>query len=162
MADGYVHPVLQGGRNLGARNQFLGLLNAAVQFAGSSERGTLLIRTPRQAGASNASGRGQFDRGVASNSFACLHGLTEDVRKRGLLGEVEVRTHAIDESVRRIPLDEIARRNRAAGCRALACLVGVQTKRARTAAVRHCRLGVGSAYGAAESHDWPLICARGG
>ena len=100
--------------------------------------------------------------GVASNSFACLHGLTEDVRKRGLLGEVEVRTHAIDESVRRIPLDEIARRNRAPGCRALACLVGVQTKRARTAAVRHCRLGVGSAYGAAESHDWPLICARGG
>src|ERR1039457_3076473 len=55
--------------------------------------------------------------GVASNSFACLRGLTEDVRKRGLLCEVEVRTHAIDESVRRIPLDEIARRNRAAGCK---------------------------------------------
>ena len=67
-------------------------------------------------------------RGVApSNSLACLHGLTEDVRERGLLGEVEIRTHAIDESVTRIPLDEIARRNRTAGCRALACLVGVQT-----------------------------------
>ena len=64
---------------------------------------------------------------VPSNSLACLHGLTEDVRERGLLGEVEIRTHVIDESVRRIPLDEIARRNRAAGCRALACLVGVQT-----------------------------------
>ena len=64
---------------------------------------------------------------VPSNSLACLHGLTEDVRQRGLLGDVEIRTHVIDESVRRIPLAEIARRNREAGCRALACLVGVQT-----------------------------------
>jgi radical SAM superfamily enzyme YgiQ (UPF0313 family) len=64
---------------------------------------------------------------VPSNSLACLHGLTADVRERGLLGQVELRTHVIDESVSRIPLDEIARRNRAAGCRALACLVGVQT-----------------------------------
>lgn len=67
-------------------------------------------------------------RGVApSNSLACLHGLTEDVRERGLLGEVEIHTHVIDESVSRIRLDEIARRNRAPGCLALACLVGVQT-----------------------------------
>jgi len=29
--------------------------------------------------------------------------------------------------VRRVPLDEIARQNRTPGCRALACLVGVQT-----------------------------------
>src|ERR1035441_479735 len=66
--------------------------------------------------------------GVApSNSLACLHGLTADVGDRGLLGEVEIRTHILDESVSRIRLDEIARRNRAAGCRALACLVGVQT-----------------------------------
>jgi len=64
---------------------------------------------------------------VPSNSLACLHGLTADVQERGLLGQVEMRTHVIDESVSRIPLDEIARRNRAAGCRALACLVGVQT-----------------------------------
>lgn len=62
---------------------------------------------------------------VPSNSLACLHGLTEDVRERGLLGGVEIRTHVIDESVTRIPLAEIARRNRSAGCRALACLVGV-------------------------------------
>jgi radical SAM superfamily enzyme YgiQ (UPF0313 family) len=64
---------------------------------------------------------------VPSNSLACLHGLTEDVRERGLLGEVEIRTHVIDESVRRIPLAGIARWNRTEGCRALACLVGVQT-----------------------------------
>jgi len=47
---------------------------------------------------------------VPSNSLACLDGLTEDVRKGGLLGEVEIRTHVIDESVRRVPLDEIAAR----------------------------------------------------
>jgi radical SAM superfamily enzyme YgiQ (UPF0313 family) len=64
---------------------------------------------------------------VPSNSLACLHGLTADVSERGLLGQVEIRTHVLDESVSRIPLDEIARQNRASGCRALACLVGVQT-----------------------------------
>jgi len=64
---------------------------------------------------------------VPSNSLACLDGLTEDVRERGLLGGIEIRTHVIDESVRRIPLAEVVRRNRTAGCRALACLVGVQT-----------------------------------
>ncbi len=64
---------------------------------------------------------------VPSNSLACLHGLTADVRERGLLGEVEIQTHVVDESVSRIPLGEIARRNRAAGCRVLACLVGVQS-----------------------------------
>lgn len=67
-------------------------------------------------------------RGVApSNSLACLHGLTEDVRERGMLGGVGIQTHVIDESVSRIRLHEIVRRNRARGCRALACLVGVQT-----------------------------------
>jgi radical SAM superfamily enzyme YgiQ (UPF0313 family) len=67
-------------------------------------------------------------RGVApSNTLACLNGLTVEVGERGLLGDVELRTHALDESVSRIPLEEIARQNRVPGCRALACLVGVQT-----------------------------------
>ena len=67
-------------------------------------------------------------RGIApSNSLACLLGLTADVQERGLLGDVEIRTHVLDESVSWIPIDKIVRQSRAKGCRALVCLVGVQT-----------------------------------
>ena len=64
---------------------------------------------------------------VPSNSLACLYGLTEDVRQRRLLGDIELRIHVLDEAVTRIPLERIARLNRRAGQRVLACLVGVQT-----------------------------------
>ena len=64
---------------------------------------------------------------VPSNSLACLYGLTEDVRQRRVLGEVDLRIHVVDEAVNKIPLDRIFRLNRRAGERVLVCLVGVQT-----------------------------------
>jgi hypothetical protein len=42
---------------------------------------------------------------VPSNSLACLYGLTEDLRKRPVLGEVDLRIHAVDEAVTKLPLD---------------------------------------------------------
>jgi len=67
-------------------------------------------------------------RGVLpSNTLACLHGLTEDVRRRRLLGDVDLRIHLLDEAVARIPLDRIARLNRRAGERVVVGLAGVQT-----------------------------------
>jgi radical SAM superfamily enzyme YgiQ (UPF0313 family) len=64
---------------------------------------------------------------VPSNSLACLYGLTEDVRQRRVLGEVDLRIHVVDEAVDRVPLDRIFRLNRRAGERVVVCLVGVQT-----------------------------------
>jgi len=64
---------------------------------------------------------------VPSNSLACLYGLTEDVRRRRVLGEVDLRIHVVDEAVDKMPLDRIFRLNRRAGERVLVCLVGVQT-----------------------------------
>ena len=64
---------------------------------------------------------------VPSNSLACLARADGGRAGARSAGRGRIGTHVIDESVSRIPLDEIARRNRAPGCRALACLVGVQT-----------------------------------
>jgi len=64
---------------------------------------------------------------VPSNTLACLHGLTEDVRRRRALGEVELKVHAVDETVSKIPLERIAARHRPPRQRVLACLVGVQS-----------------------------------
>lgn len=64
---------------------------------------------------------------VPSNSLACLYGLTEDVRQRRMLGEVDLRIHMVDEAVNKMPLARIFRLNRRAGERVLVCLVGVQT-----------------------------------
>ena len=67
-------------------------------------------------------------RGVLpSNTLACLHGLTEDVGRRGLLGPVELKVEAFDEAVEKLPLGKIARLHRRAGEKAVVCLVGVQT-----------------------------------
>ena len=67
-------------------------------------------------------------RGVLpSNTLACLHGLTDDVRRRGLLGDVDLRIHVLDEAVSKIRLDEIVRLRRRRGERVAVCLVGVQT-----------------------------------
>ena len=64
---------------------------------------------------------------VPSNSPACLRGLTEDVRQRRLLGDVDLRIHGLDEAVAKIPLGRICRLSRRVGERVLVCLVGVQT-----------------------------------
>jgi len=67
-------------------------------------------------------------RGVLpSNTLGCLHGLTEDVQRRRLLGDVDVRVHVMDEAVTKIPLDRIARLHRRPGERVVVGLAGVQT-----------------------------------
>jgi radical SAM superfamily enzyme YgiQ (UPF0313 family) len=67
-------------------------------------------------------------RGVLpSNTLACLHGLTEDVRRRRLLGDVAIEVELIDEAVSKVPLREIARANRRRNAKAVVALVGVQT-----------------------------------
>lgn len=64
---------------------------------------------------------------VPSNTLACLYGLTEEVRARQVLGAVQIKAHAVDETVCKVPLSTIARLHRPPGERVLACLVGVQS-----------------------------------
>ena len=67
-------------------------------------------------------------RGVLpSNTLACLYGLTEDVRRRKILGDVDIRIHIVDETVQKVPLRKITRMNRRSGDRVVVSLVGVQT-----------------------------------
>jgi radical SAM superfamily enzyme YgiQ (UPF0313 family) len=64
---------------------------------------------------------------LPSNTLACLHGLTEDVRERNLLGDIDIRVHRYDEMVDKIPIDKIVRFHRRSGERVVVGLVGVQT-----------------------------------
>ncbi|MGH9323533.1 MAG: B12-binding domain-containing radical SAM protein [Vicinamibacteria bacterium] len=67
-------------------------------------------------------------RGVLpSNTLACLAGLTEDVKRRRLLGDVNIEVHLVDEAVAKVPIQGIVRANRRAGTKAVVALVGVQT-----------------------------------
>jgi len=67
-------------------------------------------------------------RGVLpSNTLACLHGLTEEVKRRGSLGEVDLQVHLVDEAVAKVPVRAIVRADRRPGERAVVALVGVQT-----------------------------------
>jgi radical SAM superfamily enzyme YgiQ (UPF0313 family) len=67
-------------------------------------------------------------RGVLpSNTLACLHGLTEDVKRRKLLGDVEIEAELVDEAVAKIPMARIRRAHRKPGTRVVVALVGVQT-----------------------------------
>ena len=55
-------------------------------------------------------------RGVLpSNTLACLHALTEDVRAHGELGDVDIRVQLLDETVEKVPIRQIARLNRRDG-----------------------------------------------
>ena len=65
---------------------------------------------------------------MPSNTLACLNGLAEDARQRNLLGEdVEIRLEAYDETNQHVRPQQIVRRIRKAGGRALITLVGVQS-----------------------------------
>lgn len=67
-------------------------------------------------------------RGVLpSNSLACLHALTEDVRRRKALGNVEIGVHLCDESVQTLPERRMRQLGRDPGTKIVACLVGAQT-----------------------------------
>ena len=63
-----------------------------------------------------------------SNTLACLNGLSEDVRKRGVLGEdLKFNIRNIDETVEHIDIQKIARKNGIKGNTTVVCLVGVQS-----------------------------------
>jgi radical SAM superfamily enzyme YgiQ (UPF0313 family) len=67
-------------------------------------------------------------RGVLpSNTLACLHGLTEEVKRSRALGDVKVEVHLVDEAVAKVPVRAIARSNSRPGEKAVVALVGVQT-----------------------------------
>ena len=67
-------------------------------------------------------------RGVLpNNTLACLHGLTEDTRQRGLLGNVDLRVRLLDEAVMPVHIEELARLHRSPDRQVLVALVGVQT-----------------------------------
>jgi len=65
---------------------------------------------------------------IPSNTLACLNGLAEDARTRGVLGrDVDIRLHTYDETNRRIRPSQIIKLIRKNGGTALVALVGVQS-----------------------------------
>lgn len=67
-------------------------------------------------------------RGVLpSNTLACLYGLTEAVRRRRMLGEVQIKSTLLDEAINKIPVAKIAKYNRRNDTKVLVCLAGVQS-----------------------------------
>src|SRR3972149_1818429 len=64
---------------------------------------------------------------LPSNTLATLHGLTEDVRRRRAVGEVEIETHLLDETVQRIPVERICRADCRPHVKVAVMLAGVQT-----------------------------------
>ena len=65
---------------------------------------------------------------IPSNTLAALYGLAEDCRKRRVLGpDVDIVAQPIDETNSRIRADRIVADIKRSNCRALICLVGVQS-----------------------------------
>lgn len=70
----------------------------------------------------------RFWKGVLpSNTLNVLRGLTEDVRKRGVFGDMSIRVDTFDETAQKIPVKKIIRWSRRAATKLVVCLVGVQT-----------------------------------
>ncbi len=71
----------------------------------------------------------RFIRGVLpSNTLACLHGLTEAVQRKKLLGEdVELVIHSYDDFVHDLNVPKLAKLNKGDHQQALVALVGVQS-----------------------------------
>ncbi len=70
----------------------------------------------------------RFWRGVLpGNSLNVLHGLTEDVRQRGVFGDIAIQVDTFDETAEKVPVKRIVRWSRDAGTKLVVCLVGVQT-----------------------------------
>ncbi len=65
---------------------------------------------------------------LPSNTLACLYGLTEDVRRRGVLGnDLKWKIQLLDETVHKIDVRKIVRASRHRDTKTVVCLVGVQT-----------------------------------
>src|SRR4051794_32994110 len=70
----------------------------------------------------------RFWKGVLpSNTLNVLHGLTDDVKQRGVLGDIELEVITFDETAEKLPVNKIIRWGRRARTKLLVCLVGVQT-----------------------------------
>ena len=70
----------------------------------------------------------RFWKGVLpSNTLNVLHGLTEDVRDCGVLGNIKINIVTFDETAEKIPVKKIIRWSRRPSTKLIVCLVGVQT-----------------------------------
>lgn len=70
----------------------------------------------------------RFWKGVLpSNTLNVLHGLTEDVKRRGCLGDIECTVDIFDETTEKVPVKKILRWHRRPATKLVVCLVGVQT-----------------------------------
>jgi radical SAM superfamily enzyme YgiQ (UPF0313 family) len=70
----------------------------------------------------------RFWRGVLpGNSLNVLHGLTEDVSRRRVLGDIPIQVETFDETAEKVPVRRIVRSSRQPGTKLVVCLVGVQT-----------------------------------
>src|SRR5436190_359764 len=70
----------------------------------------------------------RFWKGVLpSNTLNVLHGLTDDVKRRGVLGDIELEVITFDETAEKLPVNKIIRWGRRPRTKLLVCLVGVQT-----------------------------------
>ena len=70
----------------------------------------------------------RFWRGVLpSNTLSVLHGLTEDVKRRRVFGEIDIRVDTFDETTQKVPVKKIVHWSRRPGTKLVVCLVGVQT-----------------------------------
>ncbi len=65
---------------------------------------------------------------LPSNTLACLAALTEDVKRRNVLGDaIEIKTFLLDETVHKVDVRKIARKGKKKGVKTVVGLVGVQT-----------------------------------
>src|ERR1043166_1715836 len=70
----------------------------------------------------------RFWKGVLpSNTLNVLHGLTDDVKRRGALGNIDLEVVTFDETAEKLPVNKIIRWGRSFRTKLLVCLVGVQT-----------------------------------
>src|SRR5258706_1874375 len=70
----------------------------------------------------------RFWRGVLpSNTLNVLHGLTEDVKQRRVLGDIDIQVTTFDETAEKLPVKKIIGWGRPERTKLLVCLVGVQT-----------------------------------
>ncbi len=70
----------------------------------------------------------RFWKGVLpSNTLNVLHGLTADIARRRLLGDIAIRVDTFDETTEKIPVKKIVGWARHPGTKLVVCLVGVQT-----------------------------------
>ena len=70
----------------------------------------------------------RFWKGVLpSNTLSVLNGLTEDVKRRGLFGDIEFAVDTFDETTEKVPVKKIVQWGRRPATKLIVCLVGVQT-----------------------------------